>query len=136
MEHGPRAQGRRERCWDRGAVARDSLGVLAGARGPERRGERGGPRPEPNARAAPRDSSCTEKVSEAGALGPRSCRFVPLARGWRARERTASGGAGRGGSADSCPIRVPLEPSAGCSADDQEQGEQCLQLQRPERRAP
>lgn len=69
-------------------MARDSLSVLAGARGLERRGGRGGPWPEPNARAAPRDSSCKEEVSEARALGLQSCCFVPTARvGAGAHER-------------------------------------------------
>lgn len=110
-------------------MAPDSLGVLAGARGLERRGGSGGAWPEPNARAAPRDWSCTEEVSEAGALGPPELPLCPLDsdRGWRAHEGTASGGAGRGGSADSCPIWVPLKPSAGCPADDQQPGKQCLQ---------
>lgn len=59
-------------------MARDSLSVLAGGRGLERRGGRGGRWPEPNARAAPRDWSCTKEVSEAGAMEPRGRRFVPL----------------------------------------------------------
>lgn len=78
VERRTRALGRREPCWDRGAVAQDSLSVLAGGRSLERRGGWGGRWLEPNARAAPRDWSCTEEVSEAGALGPRGRRFVPL----------------------------------------------------------
>lgn len=49
---------------------------------------------------------------------------------------TASGGAGRGDSADSCPIRVSLESAAGCPANDPHQGKQCLQLYWSERREP
>lgn len=59
-------------------MARDSFTVLAGGHSLERRGVGGGRWPEPNARAAPRDWSCTEEVSEAGAVGLRGRRFVPL----------------------------------------------------------
>lgn len=107
----------------KGAVARVSLGVLAGAHGRERCGGSSGPRPKPNARAAPRDRSCTEEVSEAGAaaLSPRS--------GWEDSVR----GQRQDGRADSCSTRAPPEPSSGCPVDDRQQGERCLQLRWPER---
>lgn len=92
-------------------MARDSLSVLAGARGLERRGGRGGPWPEPNARAAPRDSCCTEEVSEARALGPQSCCFVPLTRvGTGAHARGQRLGV-QGGAAAQTAVRSGSLPS-------------------------
>lgn len=130
VARGARAQGRRAEP-GRGAVAegqRSRAGRRARAGG-RRRAGRGGPWSEPNARAAPRDSSSEEEVSEAGvARGQsqgalRGRRFVPrLEQGTLHARGTGSGGAGRGGGEDSCPPERLPAPPAGCFSGARERG--------------